>query len=287
MKRTLEKLRNFTKGQWWGKNSLTGFAFVRERFLGFCNPRKIRKNFQKIPKIDKKCGAVVLELALSIPVFLALLYYMHDVPRLQELKSRSRFVTFCGINMLQNMTMKRADKRVTIADFIRVTCIAEMPFVGGGTAHYSSTVSGVSPRQIQNQFTLFYVKGISSTKARIYWGITNNGCGNPKIRNSAGLVTSGTPSWQWVTVIKAPIGKDVDQSSIHKDLHLQAGEAAMIVDNTFFPRGSLKYNPKKLFGFLIYTPKPPAQNEEGVFHSVVIFAPKPGLFSENPSEGCL
>lgn len=280
MRRSLKKLQIFLKRQR-GRSQifLTYLTLAYEMFLFFFNPRKIRENFQN--SLKKTKGAVVLELALSIPVFLALLYYMHDVPKLQSIQNRVRFGTMCGVNMFQNVTQNRADEKVSRADFLRITCMAEMPFIGGGVQHYSSTVSGKSPIQIQSQFTLFYVKGVSSTKARIYWGVTNNGCGYPGLRTSAGLITSGTPSWQWVTVIKVPIGRDVDQSSIHEDLHIKAGEVAMIVDQAFFAAGTK--SAKKLFGFLVYNPQPPAGCQNTLFHSVVIFAPKPGLFSEAPS----
>lgn len=63
-----------------------------------------------------QAGAVVLELAISIPVFLGLLYYIHDVPKYQRIHNRIKFCTICAVNMFQNMTINRADKRIRKAD---------------------------------------------------------------------------------------------------------------------------------------------------------------------------
>lgn len=84
-----------------------------------------------------KDGAVVLELAIFIPVFLALLYCIHYVPKYQRIYSRVKFFTICAVNMFPNMTMNRAGKRIRKSDLPVIRAASALLFFGGGVKHFS------------------------------------------------------------------------------------------------------------------------------------------------------
>ncbi|MDR1334234.1 MAG: hypothetical protein LBJ71_03385, partial [Holosporaceae bacterium] len=87
-------------------------------------------------------------------------------------------------------------------------------------------------------------------------------------------------AYDYVTILNGNIGTEYDASYIHKDLKIKNGEVKMIL-NVMLQADS---QPKSadFWGFCVLTPK--IEQKGGYFHSVVIFTPNPGLFSEGGIE---
>jgi hypothetical protein len=59
----------------------------------------------------------LIEFALAIPVFIAVLYYLHDAPKAKRINAKVDFCLYCAVNMLQNISQERENKRILLRDF--------------------------------------------------------------------------------------------------------------------------------------------------------------------------
>lgn len=192
---------------------------------------------------SQNTGAVALELACSVPVFMALLYYMHDVPKMEFYKSKTRFIAACAANMFQNISQKRADKRITKRDYAYISAVA--PFARWNGSYFRSSMSASNPLFLHDQLVLYYVKGVGNNKVNVVWAMRFSPATPlpPERVNKLIFFNGGAATDAWCT-LQVKTNTPIAASEIDKDFHLEEGEVAMILDCNLSPAGAYKGIPK-------------------------------------------
>ena len=114
--------------------------------------------FSKIDFKHQSKGAILIEFAFCIPVLILLIYYMHDLFKIQRYYSQTEFVAYQMAQMLQTVSQNRSDKKITLSDLKRVTAAAYLSIYPGTTMFWQGKghVFGHFPHPI-----IYYVKGLS------------------------------------------------------------------------------------------------------------------------------
>ncbi|MDR2157893.1 MAG: hypothetical protein LBO02_01075, partial [Holosporaceae bacterium] len=228
-----------------------------------------------------RIGVILVEFAFAMPVLIALLYYMHDLPRLKQINSRMSFCAYCMASMLQEVSQNRENKKITVADLKNVATSAFLTIYPGKTTYPTSL-----QKFIYGHFLdcfVHCVKGVNGN-ASVLWNkrmcsYNYTGAGPSDIY--CGSFTGS----HWSSMVKCQ--QNVAPSSICKDLTIKNGETKIIVEclsyvdlNYGFTDGRPgSTSARERFGFWIMNIKPRG-GTCGYFNQVVIFTPKPGLFDE-------
>ncbi|MDR0677479.1 MAG: hypothetical protein LBF57_02275, partial [Holosporaceae bacterium] len=233
-------------------------------------------------------GAILVEFAFSIPILLAILYYMHDIPKYARMKERMEFCVHCAINMLQNCSQNRENKRITRTDLMTVAHAAWLPFFGGGTQQYStSSTEYRMKRGYLTQLEYYCVKGVGNGQAKLCWLINTNCAlglagnvdilGNRASRSPIKCSTGGVYSFDDIYE-----GFRVEENEI-KILVLVRIYCGMLLKFADGTPSSTKSMSSKL-GLWVLSIKPEYEDKHYVLGKpiVVVFSPKPGLFDETP-----
>jgi len=238
-------------------------------------------------------GAILIEFAVSIPVLLAVLYYMHDLPKYARMKERMKFCAHCAVNMFQNISQNRENKRITWNDYRYISAMSFLPYFGAGTQQYfplwQSPEGGFPASRPCGQMTLAYIKGTGPNRAKIVWAVISYWAASP-VSTSRDIRTF----WElptYVNVAQTIVGREYAADQICKGLQINEGEVKIMIDayiNASWCEGQLgkeRVSPQ-LWGLLIYTPKAESYGSGtgGWFHTYIIFTPNPGLFSETPPQ---
>ncbi|MDR0678559.1 MAG: hypothetical protein LBF44_03425 [Holosporaceae bacterium] len=234
-------------------------------------------------------GVILIEFALAIPILIAFLYYVHDLPKYERIQSKMQFCSHCAVNMIQNVTSGRANKAVTKKDMSYIFPITMLPYWGSGTRQYGTSHSRLASGYYGFGI-LYYVKGVGSNKAKIIWALSANDDGKPP--------GTGNPLFSTSTIPYSPIQVDfnVEYNSeyILPGLTIKAGEVKMLYETMIWsisgvkkPDGTVIWSggspSPSLFGLYLIMPKKVIdfKNYYNCFRTVTIFTPRPGLFFEN------
>jgi len=120
-----------------------------------------------------------------------------------------------------------------------------------------------------------YVTSESDNKASVKWlrNCTNyNGMTPSEYGNNGTFLSYNYSSIKY--------GTNVTPSSIYPTLKINKGESKILIDVNLYSEPS-SHDHKKVFGLYLVKPKTSFAAAR-LFDSVVIFTPKPGLFSEKP-----
>ncbi len=189
-------------------------------------------------------------------------------------------------NILQNISQKRENKRIIKQDLKYAASLAFLSMYPGKTMYHTDTRSAKAHElSSQPEFFVHYVKGLSEEKASCIWtlycwcntGTTPNDwtISNYTSQSSSSIVRFGT---------------EAEPSSIYPTLKINEGEVKIIVEVTPWctkdQMSTSDYNAsddqstcaRKAFRCRLVTPK--VVGSANYFNSVVIFTPKPGLFTE-------
>ncbi|MDR1334625.1 MAG: hypothetical protein LBJ71_05395, partial [Holosporaceae bacterium] len=212
-------------------------------------------------------GALLIEFAVAIPVLIAVLYYLHDIPKHKRMKAKMNFCAHCMVNILQNMSQKRANKKINLRDIGRAAAAVFLTIYPGKTMYDNSSRVAFGGHFMHG--FVCAVKGLDDGKASVLWFMEFH-TASAKTAESVHVKTmqqhiSSTIKYQ----------KNVDASSIHKDLVVAPNEIKILVE--CFCMAS---SPRKAFGYWVLTP---AGLANGYYNSVVIFTPKAGIFGESLS----
>ena len=231
-------------------------------------------------------GAILIEFAFSVPIFLTLIYYLHDIPKAQRYHRQMQFVAQEVVQMLQNISKSRTDKAIKLRDCVYIlhsACLASFPGRSGVPYQSEYLQFGFFPEML-----LYYVVGEPNGKASVKWLVD-------------AYIASPISSWQWnigILYRDYPASQirykvNVAPSEIYKGLQIKEGEAKCIVECVLRYHPNMKFADgrpcrnasfRDLFGFLLYTPKHDTVYQEtyNFFGGVVVFTPNDGLFSEIP-----
>ncbi|MDR2781264.1 MAG: hypothetical protein LBB21_02275 [Holosporaceae bacterium] len=235
-----------------------------------------------------RIGAIFIEFTIVIPVLIAILYYIHDVPKAKRIKSEVEFCANCAVNLLQNN-----GRRVTIADLTNISCIAFLPHFGGGEKQYSFE-NNRKVWKYSSVIALFYLVGTGHNTAKIKWYAGQNGLQNPRGGRSFWVVKSGTVNSWTSFAAELLLNNDYHTSKIMDGLTINAGEVKMVLYASLYiatfclmsDGKNIKSTPS-LWNFLVLNPR--AEHIRDLSHYVyfdnaVVFTPKSGLFSEIPPQ---
>lgn len=224
---------------------------------------------------------MLIEFAICIPIFVILLFYAHDLVRLYRYQSQTEFVAQQTVNMIQNISQKREDKRITKKDLQAIFALSWLSVCPGGAANYS----GLTWKNPYTFYTkVFYVKGQDDGKASVVWAYYYNP--QQTLYSNIFSVNVGTDNPDY-TCFAVRCKKNVNPSEIYSVLKINPNEEKILVetmikrseDNSETDYNGHKFSHKEALGFYLIIPKYlTGYNRLNFFNSVAIFAPKPGLF---------
>jgi hypothetical protein len=222
-------------------------------------------------------------------VIIAIVYYLHDIPKYKRIQAEMSLCAYCTIGIIQNISQNRSNKRITQKDLSHARCLAALSAYPGNSA-YAVSGSATGARRPTASFYLLYlyhIKGTGHNKCKICW------CWDSSYMNtSPNLSISSvffTADKAYSSVIYKE-GDDVNSQEIYPSLTIEAGEEKMILDSCYWAmntavfadgRSAATVPLGRRFGLYVAIPKPPKVGGQGYFNSVVIFTPNPGLFSES------
>ncbi len=224
-------------------------------------------------------GAILIEFAVCMPVLIILLYYINDLSKLKRYYDQTEFVGQQMVNMIQNISQKRENKKLNKNDFKDITELAWLTMFPGNTRYSSKSLLGYSP-----SIALYYVKGLDNGNASCVWRVWSS-YENSSNHNSNLHWDVGTGGYSHLTV---QCRTNSSPSSIHPMLKINPGETKVILEVTFIANPNWKNaleesSDNQKLKFYLLNPRVAAGNGNS-FHtlltSVVIFTPKSGLFDE-------
>jgi hypothetical protein len=256
---------------------------------------KRRHKRQRCQNISSKCfafnlgtqkflggkGAILIEFAASVSILIALLYYAHDVPKSARLHKKMEFCAYCMVNILQNISQNRENKRITKND-IRYAIAGAFSTVFPGNTMYTILPYTWPLGHVCNG-QLYCVRGNSNGTASILWIIRFH-------------MAYLSPSPDSIVIETVPHHSLVNSQSniapenIYRHLKIQNTEIKILVEcglyfqrkNSYLLANSKPTSgvfPKYVFGFYMLNPRDIGGGS--FFNSVVIFTPKTGLFDAN------
>ena len=218
---------------------------------------------------------------------ITLLYYIHDLVKLKRLQSQVHFVAHQMASMLQNVSQNRTDKAITKNDIRHIASAAYLTIFPGIT-QFTATGKHDGYLGYNPMWYVICVKGNENSTASVVWVQRYFSCNdaiNPETINQDSRIDRTITSNL----------QNVEPSRIHPNLKLEKNEIKIILECTIHYSQASSYSfadgrncstvsPSKAFGFFVYPLAPPktqdGKNDAIYFHSVVIFSPRPGLFSE-------
>jgi hypothetical protein len=244
----------------------TGLARLRQ---------KLKKAFASDRRREKD-GAILMEFAIAVPVLAALLYYVHDLPKYEHIRSKTKLCIHCAVNMLQNISQNSKDKRVTMQDIKRISCAAFLPYFGPGTKQYQGG-GGTASIPYGGVVRLRYLEGRSNGIPMVLWEAvcTANTVSKPSDASYSDAAGS------------IPYNRKTD---MYPGLSVHEGEARIILEIGF--TGTLEeignYGSRRCWGLHALTPGYKklemthiGGSREIWFHRAIIFSPKPNLFDDS------
>jgi hypothetical protein len=216
---------------------------------------------------------------------------MHDIPKYYQMQAKMKFVAHEVINMLQNVS---SGQPIT-ANHLKYICSAAFLSIypSNGMFHPQKLCH---PLGHFPELHISYVKGNDNGTASLVWGLYMSFWNNSdaRITNSPLSLRCLTRSSSNNNRPTVNYKQNVAPSEIYPTLSIKSGQVKIIVEVVLiyalgykFGDGSSCKNvaPNRAFGFWMlplsgrHTSSSP-NSDTAYFNTVVIFTPKPGLFSE-------
>ncbi len=243
--------------------------------------KKNTSSFLCLQKIANKLsskGAILIEFAFSLPVLIVLLYYIYDLNRLKRYYSRTEFVGQQVASMIQNISQSRESKTITLKDLQYIARTAFLSIYPGMSMYKQNGYFefGHTPT-----LQIIYVKGLDNGNASCIWRYYY------RMSSIIGGAQESSADFEFLRPVY--FKTNVLPSQIYSSLTINPGEVKIIVISQITRGSSLtnslngKYlTDKQSFDFYLLSPKYIATYNSiyYFFPSVVIFTPRPGLFSE-------
>ena len=234
---------------------------------------KLKKRFWNFIKNAR--GAILIEFAVCMPILILLLLGLHDIFRMARYQDNTNFVAHEIVQMIQNISQSRSNKKITKEDLEYIANFANYSIYPGKTAYAIDARQHVYGHFPHTQ--VYYVRGNADGTASCVWRAEMS-TSDPGIKT---VVGNGKHDQSIVNY-----AADVTPSLIYPKLTISEGEVKIIVEKfIFFNAGKdrfmdgKKHSVREAFGLYLLTP--PVHGNLGYFNSVVIFTPKRGLFDES------
>ena len=221
-----------------------------------------------------------------MPVLIILLYYINDLSKLKRYYDQTEFVAQQTVNMIQNISQRRSAEaatseekeellKISKKDLLRIHALAWQTVYPGLTIFRKNSVYPLNHKPITS---IYYVEGVDDGKASCIWRTwTRLYESLSKFGYNVYTEDSSHSAIRFLT--------ETAPENIYPTLKLKKGYKKIIIE-TLIERNSSggQYSgisDKAAMG--LYLASPPARNKvdswSHMFHSVVIFTPKEGLFS--------
>ena len=219
-------------------------------------------------------GAILIEFAICMPILIILLFYINDLVKIKRYYSQTEFVGQQIANMIQNISQKRTDKRITKTD-LQYALASSYLTIYPATGAFSSNdgkLFGNMP-----MVYIFYVKGEANGTASCIWcrRLHTNTRPNP----------SATYYENYWNSSESVVNKNgTTPADIYSTLKVNSGDYKIIIETMIWGAGFYKglgnISLTRKQSLKTYMIEPRFTGNYSCLHSVVIFTPKPGLFSE-------
>ncbi|MDR1235407.1 MAG: hypothetical protein LBJ96_00210 [Holosporaceae bacterium] len=192
-------------------------------------------------------------------------------------REKLKFVGYEMAGILQNISQNRENRKITKDDIKHAVAAAYLSIYPGKTMY--TTSPNRAPMGHTSNGHLYCVKGLENGKASVVWCVRwHSAVDSP---TPARISIAGERDTLGRSIVN--MGSNAVPSKIYPDLRIQKGETKILVEISFhysnFSDGRDKGNVpvKTAFGFFVLNlPK----SDSIYFNTVVIFTPKPGLFSD-------
>ncbi len=288
----IKKVKNFCKKLTFAAYDRIGEGGARAT-RRFCNLLSLIREFRadlKFNLLNSK-GSILIEFAVCMPVLIILLYYINDLSKLKRYYDQTEFVAQQFINIIQNISQNRTDKKINQNDVKYAATLAHLTIYPGKTM-FSDGKRGKFSHELSHMpyFFINYVRGLSEGKASVLWSYYCfcYGAVNP----TGWQIGDNKGGYSNYSVVKRKT--NVDPAEIYPTLKVNEGEDKIIIECPLFCRehtmslgayaasDNQDTRAKKAFNCRLATPK--ASYKENLFGfyfpSVIIFTPKKGLFDE-------
>ena len=228
-------------------------------------------------------GAILIEFAFSVPVFLALIYYLHDVPKVNRYNEQMKFVSYQLAQILQTTSKYRANKAITKRDLKYAADAAYLSIYPGTSMRTKGGLGGPFVGPGFPNGAIYYVKCDASGRASVKWILHYQ---------YGGASTGGVFHIANELRSRVKVLSNAAPESIYPGLKMQPGEAKILVAPIIFYSPEETYyikvdgrrwnqsTTREEFGFLFASPPHNGVSHEFYFENVAVFAPSAGLFSE-------
>ncbi|MBQ7674330.1 MAG: hypothetical protein IJT36_07450 [Alphaproteobacteria bacterium] len=212
-------------------------------------------------------GGILIEFAFSVPIIIALLFFINDHYRFYELKDKVKSSAYLFASMIQQITNNRTDKQISMND------IRRMLYASCLNLFHTNSAFTPSPFGILLNVCLYHVKRISNDSYQ-FQAITvhTDHFRQMQYENVADSIPIRT--WSYSRMIEKCPSLDRSDMAIDKD-----GDEKLLIE-CFYVKDS-SYSNKKL-GFLILKPVFSSSTRyivyRGNFAYRIVITPKPGLF---------
>ena len=217
----------------------------------------------------------MIEFAVCMPVLIILLFYINDLIRIKRYYSQTEFVGQQTANMIQNISKNRENPRITKTDLLNIHALAWQTVYPGVTIFRKDSVYPLNHKPITS---MYYVRGLSNGKASCIWRTWTRLYESPS-KYGYNSYTNDNPhsAVRYLT--------ETVPANIYPTLKINPNEVKIIVETLIERDNSgVQYSgvsDRVSTGLYLVNP---AKIKDGtwsyMFHSVVIFTPKPGLFTE-------
>ncbi len=249
--------------------------------------RKPSNRSTLIPHAGASCrGSILIEFAVCMPILIILLFYINDLVRIKRYYSQTEFMAQQFANIIQNISQNRPNKAIKLNDMRYASALSWLSLYPGMTMHHTDTRTANAHELSHYPWhMIYYVEGLSGGKASVKWLRYTF---PQKSTNPKAMYCNTKTSDQANSVVRW--GTNVEPSAIYPTLKINEGEAKIIVEcylltnpdsmstNDYNPSDNQSTCARKAFRLRLVTPKGTGGFER-YFPSVMIFSPKPGLFT--------
>ncbi len=137
----------------------------RSRFFNLLSSFQKTCTNHKFHLLNSK-GSILIEFAVCMPVLIILLYYINDLSKLKRYYDQTEFAAQQMANILQNISQKRTDKKITVNDLKYAVTLASQTIYPGTTMFHNGICYGLCHRP---EFFITYVKGETDGIASCKW----------------------------------------------------------------------------------------------------------------------
>jgi len=230
---------------------------------------------QPCTRLNSK-GAILIEFAICMPILIILLFYIHDLMRIKRYYSQTEFVGQQTANMIQNISQNRTDKKITKKDLWHIHRLSWLNLYPGDTMFLNKNSKfSMDHRPIT---AIFYVKNVGDGKASCVWYVWLRG----NTIDTAEYTTNNLTTMKLSTVNYLT---NVSPEKIYPTLKMDSDKPKIIIE-TIMERGNVgghfqeNSSEKAAMGLFLANPPMFQSSWSQMFHSVVTFTPKDGLFNE-------